>query len=221
MAAMSDPSAADGFARELLDARPDRFAAALADLPEADRLDALAFARQLTATVRAMRATYVLHVASDLPSGAAGEAAAVHASLHLAGAFGHTGQLETVVSHERLAAAIAAHAGRHALAERIRVHAGDAPTVVRALNGPHDLVVAGARWREYERMGDHLMRLVRTGGALLVVNAGALPAALADGAIGDAGAASLQRFLRALVSDERYELGASRDFRFVLAARVR
>lgn len=220
MAAMPDPSAADEFARELLDARPDRFAAAIADLPAEDRSGALAFARQLAAIVRAMRATYVLHVASDLPAGAAGEAAAVHASLHLAGAFGHTGQLETVVSHERLAAAITAHAERHALAERVRVHAGDAPTVVRALNGPHDLAIAGARWREYERMGDHLTRLVRTGGALLVVNAGTLPAALADGP-GDAGAASLQRFLRALAADERYELGASPDFRFVLAARVR
>lgn len=220
MAAMPDPSAGDEFARELLDARPDRFAAAIADLPVEDRLGALAFARQLAAIVRAMRATYVLHVASDLPAGAAGEAAAVHASLHLAGAFGHTGQLETVVSHERLAAAIATQAERYALAERVRVHAGDAPTVVRALNGPHDLAIAGARWREYERMGDHLTRLVRTGGALLVVNAGALPAALAEGP-GDAGAASLQRFLRALAADERYELGASPDFRFVLAARVR
>lgn len=220
MAAMPDPSAGDEFARELLDARPDRFAAAIAGLPAEDRLGALTFARQLAAVVRAMRATYVLHVASDLPPGAAGEAAAVHASLHLAGAFGHTGQLETVVSHERLATAITAHAERHALAERVRVHAGDAPTVVRALNGPHDLAIAGARWREYERMGDHLMRLVRTGGALLVVNAGALPAALAESP-GDAGAASLQRFLRALAADERYELGASPDFRFVLAARVR
>ncbi len=217
---MSDTSAAAGFARELLDARPDRFASVIADLPAEDRLDALASARQLAAIVRAMRATYVLHVASDLPSGAAGEAVAAHASLHVAGAFGQTGHLEAVVSHERLAAAIAAHAGRHALAERVRVHAGDAPTVVRALNGPYDLAIAGARWRECERMGGHLARLVRTGGALLVVNAGTLPAVLAERP-GDAGAASLQRFLRALAADERYELGASPDFRFVLAARVR
>ena len=209
-------STGEEFARELLEAQPDRFGSVLADLPEEGRLGAMAFARRLAALVRATRATYVLHVASDLHAGAEDAAVAAYANLHVAGSFGHTGQLEVIVRHESLAAAINAQADRYALAERVRVHAGVAPTVVRALNGPYDLAVVGARWREYERMAEDLTRLIRVGGTMTVVNAGPLAAA-PEGLKADA----LRRFLRSLAADERYLLTTGPDFAGVIAARIR
>ena len=213
-------SAGEEFAHELLGAQPDRFASVLAHLPEDVRLGAMAFARRLAALVRATRATYVLHVASDLGSGPEAAAVASYANLHIAGSFGHTGHLEVVVDHEHIANTITAQAERHALADRVRVHAGDAPSVVRALNGPYDLAVVGVRWRQYERLASDITRLVRIGGALTIVNLAPLPAALAEDR-GDEAALSLQRFLRSLAADERYVLTTGLDFAGVIAARIR
>ena len=213
-------SVGEEFARELLEAQPDRFASVITDLPGESRLGAMTLARRLAALVRATRATYVLHVASDLDPGPEAAAVASYANLHIAGSFGHTGHLEVVVDHEHIANTITAQAERHALADRVRVHAGDAPAVVRALNGPYDLAVVGVRWRQYERLASDLTRLVRIGGALTIVNLAPLPTALAEDP-DDEAALSLQRFLRSLAADERYALSAGLDFSGVIAARIR
>lgn len=226
MAAMSD---AAGFARELLDARPDRFAAVLPELPPDARFAIAAGTRRAVALARAARASYVLCVGGEPsapgpwrhPALAEADADALEAALpayralHLAGAFGHTGRLTAVERAPRVAEAVRGAAERHALAERVRVHAGDPVEIVRALNGPHDFIVLHGRWREQERMAADLTRLLRVGGSLLAANA-----SLAADPEGDAEAAALRRFLAGLAADERYLLDAGPEGA-VLAVRVR
>ena len=226
MAAMSD---AAGFARELLDARPDRFAAVLPELPPDARFALAAGTRRAVALARAARASYVLcvggapsapgpwrHAAlAEADAEALEPALPAYRALHLAGAFGHTGLLTAVERAPRVAEAVREAAERHALAERVRVHAGDPVEIVRALNGPHDFIVLHGRWREQERMAADLTRLLRVGGSLLAANA-----SLAADPEGDAEAAALRRFLAALAADERYLLDAGPEGA-VLAVRVR
>lgn len=226
MAAMSD---AAGFARELLDARPDRFAAVLPELPPDARFAIAAGTRRAVALARAARASYVLCVGGEPsapgswrdPALAEADAEALepalpaYRALHLAGTFGHTGQLTAVERAPRVAEAVREAAERHALAERVRVHAGDPVEIVRALNGPHDFIVLHGRWREQERMAADLTRLLRVGGSLLAANA-----SLAADPDGDPEAAALRRFLAALAADERYLLDAGPEGA-VLAVRVR
>ncbi len=219
------------FARELLESRADRFASALADAPAAVALAAAASARRIATLVRATRASYVLLVEGDAPTPdpeAPRDARAVerltaglaaYRTLHIAGAFGHTGQVEVVERASGVADGVRRAAERHALAERVHVHAGDPPTVVHALNGPYDLIVLSARWREYERMEEDLTRLLRVGGALAIMNAAALADAPADGGGEDADA--LRRFLARIAASERYLLSAGLDFASVLAVRLR
>ena len=221
MAGMTDT---DGFARELLEAQPDRFASALAEAPEGTALGAALTARRIATLVQAARARYVLLVEGEAPPEGLDAAVAqrvaanlaAYRTLHVAGAFGHTGQVEAVVRDPKAADGIRKAAERHALAEHVRVHSGDPVSVVRALNGPYDLAVLSGRWSEYERMEEDLTRLLRIGGSLAVVNA----APLADGAEG-AEAEGLRRFLSRLAADERYLLSTGRGFADVLAARVR
>ncbi len=203
-------SAGDEFARELLEALPDRFAAALPDSSPDSRLAAVVTARQLATLVRATRASYVLHIGGEL----------AYTDLHVAGAFGHTGQIEIVERSPRVAGAIREAAERHALADRMRIHFGDPPEVVHALNGPYDLAVLSGRWSEYERMFDDLTRLIRTGGALTITNAAPLADALARDP-DEPEASALRRFLALIATDERYLLSTGRNFASVLAARVR
>lgn len=217
-------TATEGFARELLEAQPDRFASSLADAPEAEALSAALTARRIATLVRAARASYVLLVEGEPPPDGLEAAAAqrlaaglaAYRTLHVAGAFGHTGQVEVVERDPKAADGIRQAAERHALAERVRVHSGDPPTVVHALNGPYDLAVLSGRWSEYERMEEDLTRLLRIGGSLAVVNA----APLADAPEG-AEADGLRRFLARLAADERYLLSTGPDFAAALAARVR
>lgn len=214
------------FARELLEAQADRFATLIEGVPEPMAHAAAMTARQLATLVRATRGSYVLLVEGEPPPDAAGlDATAVeqlaaslasYRALHIAGAFGRTGQIEVVERSPKVADGIRRAAERHALAEHVRVHSGKPPTVVHALNGPFDLVVLGGRWREYERMAEDLTRLVRIGGSLTVVNAASLPAAPDDRE-----AAGLRAFLSFLAADERYLLSTGLDFGGVLAARVR
>ncbi len=221
---MKGMTATDGFARELLDAQPDRFAAALAEAPEAAALDAAMTARRIATHVRAARARYVLLVEGEPPPDGLDAAIAqrlaanlaAYRTLHVAGAFGHTGQVEVVERDPKAADGIRRAAERHALADHVRVHSGDPPSVVRALNGPYDLAVLSGRWSEYERMEEDLTRLLRIGGSLAVVNA----APLADAPEG-AEADGLRRFLSRLAADERYLLSTGTGFAGVLAARLR
>ena len=219
---------AEAFARALRESRADRFAAALAEAPEGLAGAAAAEARRLATLTRAVRASYVLLVGggpSPLDPAAAPDARAAeqiaaalaaYRVLHIAGAFGHTGLIEAVERAPGVAEGVRRAAARHALAERVRVHAGDPPAVVRALNGPYDLIVLGGRWREYERMEEDLTRLLRIGGSLTVVNA----AALAQAPAGEE-ADALRRFLARLAADERYLFSAGPAFASVLAARLR
>lgn len=221
-------TAGEGFARELLETQPDRFASVLAGAPPATALAAALTARQIAALVRAIRASYVLLVEGEPPptdpeatlDAAATErlatSLAAYRALHVAGAFGHTGQIEVVERSPKVAAGVREAAERFALAEHVRVHSGDPPSVVRALNGPYDVAVLSGRWSEYERMAGDLTRLIRVAGALTVVNAAPLVDA-SDGAY----AGSLRRFLSLLASDERYLLSTGPDFAAVVAARVR
>ncbi len=213
------------FARELLGAQADRFASLLDGVPESTALAASMTARQLATLVRAARASYVLLVEGEPPPDAGGlDAAAVeqlaaalasYRALHIAGAFGHTGQIEVVERSSKVADGIRRAAERHALAEHVRVHSGKPPAVVHALNGPYDLVVLGGRWREYERMEEDLTRLIRIGGSLTIVNAATLAASEGREAEG------LRAFLSFLAADERYLLSTGFDFGSVLAARIR
>ena len=217
-------SAGEDFARELLEAQADRFASVLVDVPEDTAFTAASSARQIATLVRATRATYVLLVEGEPPPGDLDAAAAQqlatslagYRTLHIAGAFGHTGQVEVVERSPKVATGVRQAAERHALDEHVRVHSGDPPTVVHALNGPYDLVVLSGRWSEYERMEESLARLIRVGGSLAVVNADSL-ADTPEGREADA----LRRFLSLLAADERYLLSTGFDFGGVLAARVR
>lgn len=213
------------FARELLEAQADRFASVLDGVPEPVARAAAVSARQIATLVRATRASYVLLVEGEPPPATDLDAAAVerlatslasYRALHIAGAFGHTGQIEVVERSPKVADGIRRAAERHALAEHVRVHSGKPPSVVHALNGPFDLVVLSGRWREYERMAEDLTRLLRIGGSLTVVNAASLPAAPEDRE-----ASGLRAFLSFLAADERYLLSTGLDFGGVLAARVR
>ena len=215
----------EDFARELLEAQPDRFASLLADAPAPLAFPAVSSARAIATLVRATRATYVLLVEGEPPPADAGlDAAAAerlaaglasYRALHIAGAFGHTGQVEVVERGPKVADGIRQAAERYALAEHVRVHSGKPPTVVHALNGPYDLIVLGGRWREYERMEEDLTRLLRIGGSLTIVNAA--PLAASEGREAEA----LRSFLAFLAADERYLLSTGLDFAGVLAARIR
>ena len=221
-------SAGEDFARELLEAQADRFASVLAGVPDTTAFAAASTARQIATLVRSARATYVLLVEGEPPptdpeanlDAAAAEQLATglasYRTLHIAGAFGHTGQVEVVERSPKVSGGIRQAAERHALDEHVRVHSGDPPTVVHALNGPYDLIVLSGRWSEYERMQESLARLVRVGGSLTVVNA----ASLADAPSGRE-ADALRRFLSLLAADERYLLSTGLDFDGVLAARIR
>ena len=214
----------EDFARDLLEAQPDRFASVLAGAPGGSTLAATATARQIATLVRATRASYVLLVEGEPPPDGLDAAAALelatslaaYRTLHIAGAFGHTGQVEVVERNPKVAAGIREAAERHAFDEHVRVHSGKPPAVVHALNGPYDLVVLSGRWREYERMEEDLTRLLRIGGSLTVVNA----AGLTD-APGGAEADALRRYLALLAADERYLLSPGLDFAGVIAARIR
>ena len=195
------------FVAELLDALPDRFGDTLADLPPDARIPAMATARQLTTLVRATRASYVLHIGGELG----------YTNLHIAGAFGHTGQLEIVVPDPKVASEIERLAERYALSERLSVHPGDAPAVVSGLNGPFDLIVLSGRWSDYPRLLEDLARLNRVGGSLVVANAAELPGADAEARE----TVALRSVLARLAADERYLLSTGFDFSTVLAARVR
>ncbi len=234
MGSMPTTSPAEAFARELLEARADRFAPLIEDAPPALRLAQAASARHLATLVSATRATYVLLVGGgpapiEVDEEGGRDAAAVEALsaslaayrvLHIAGAFGHTGQIVTVERSPRVADGIRAAAERYAFAERVRVHAGDPLAVVSALNGPHDLAILAGREGEYERMREDLTRLIRIGGALTVVGASAL-AESDDGDDADPADAPRGGFLTHLATDERYLLSTGLDFAGVIAARIR
>ncbi len=224
-------SAGEEFARELLEAQADRFASVLADAPPATSLVAASTARRIATLVRATRASYVLLVEGGPPptdpeanlDAAATEklatSLAAYRALHIAGVFGHTGRVEVVERSPKIAAGIRKAAERHALAERVRAHSGNPPSVVHALNGPYDVAVLNGRWSEYERMAEELTRLIRVSGTLAIVNAA--PLAAAPAAPAGAEADALRRFLASLAADERYLLSTGLDFTGVIAARIR
>jgi len=154
-------------------------------------------ARELGVLVRAMHASYVLELGTGLGYG----------GLHIVDAFGRTGRLDTVERDPVHAGLAEANFRRFAFTERVRVHAGRAAEVVPALNGPYDLIALDANPAGHLELYEHLLRLVRTSGSIVV----------APGAGGEAAPALLAR----LAEDDRVLPSFGPGLRHVVAVRLR
>jgi len=115
-------------------------------------------ARELGVLVRAMHASYVLELGTGLG----------YVGLHIMDAFGRTGRLDTVERDPGHAGLAEANFRRFAFAERVRVHSGRATDVVPALSGPYDLITLDADPAGHIELYEHLLRLVRTSGSIIV-----------------------------------------------------
>jgi predicted O-methyltransferase YrrM len=148
---------------------PDRFLelAPAADEDEQSNIAALLRARYLAALAAATRATYVLAVGDGL----------AHAAFHVAAGFGHTGHLDLVAANPDVARDVQSAIARHSFDERMRLHAANAINVVPNLNGPLDLVIADVSGLDWAALYEPLVRLVRTGGSLVLI----APAPASDG----------------------------------------
>lgn len=156
-------------ANEFLGSAPDRFAE-LAPAGEGEEQAGIAArlrARYLAALAAATRATYVLCVGDGL----------AHAAFHIAAGFGHTGHLDLVAADLDSVRDVPTAIARHSFEERMRLHAANAINVVPNLNGPLDLVIAEVAGLDWETLYEPLVRLVRTGGSLVLI----APAPASDG----------------------------------------
>lgn len=163
--AMTEPS---DLAADLNARRGDRFAAVreaaeahLASHACGALLPTLSEARYLAAIAAAARATYVLAFSSGLG----------YLALHLSEVFGHTGRLDLLENDASHASIVEAAARTHGLADRINVYRGRVADVVPSLNGPFDLILLDAKLAEVAPLYDTLVRLLRTGGSLVIANA--------------------------------------------------
>lgn len=155
-----------GLAENLVARRPDRFAALRERLAKHLISHGCGLAplsplqtRELEVVVRATHSSYVLELDAGLGEG----------TLHLASTIGATGRIDAVEPGEQHAALIEEGARAFALDHAVRAHRAPAERVVAALSGPYDLVVL-------HRLGpaalaEDLVRLLRTGGSLLVLPA--------------------------------------------------
>ncbi|MCC7365420.1 MAG: class I SAM-dependent methyltransferase [Dehalococcoidia bacterium] len=116
-------------------------------------------ARELAVVARATHASYVLELGAGL-----GES-----TLHLASAFGQTGRIDAVEADDAHATFIEQMAKLFALDAAVRVQRAPAERVIAALSGPYDLVVVHGLVGE--ELTDDIVRLVRTGGSILVLPA--------------------------------------------------
>ncbi len=115
-------------------------------------------AREMGVLVRAMHASYVLELDAGLGYG----------GLHVVDAFGRTGRLDTIERDPGHAALAGASFRRFAFAERVRVHCGRVVEVVPALSGPYDLIALNGAAAACLPVFEDLIRLVRTGGAIIL-----------------------------------------------------
>ena len=159
--------------------------------------------RELEVLTRATHSSYVLELGAGLGEG----------TLHIAAAFGRTGRLDAVEADPAHADLLENLVRRYALDQVVRVHRAAPATVIRALSGPYDLLVAheglGALAAAYE----DLVRLLRTGGSLILRIP---PAERIPGA-----AATEGGLLQRLADDPRVAPWFSRDLDRVIATRIR
>ncbi len=104
------------------------------------------------------RASYVLALGDSL----------AYPSLRVADGFGTVGRLDLVLRDNALASTIDAALTRHDLGEALRVHRGTPAQIVPGINGPYDLVLAALPPPQLDDLYEPIVRLLRTGGALVV-----------------------------------------------------
>ncbi len=198
---MSEPEIT---AEALTGLKPDRFADLLpatdahgrehgCDLGSAPVLPA----REIGVLVRATRASYVLEVGTGLG----------YCGLHAVDGFGRTGRLDTIERDQVHAQLAEENFRRYGLADRVRVHCGREADVLAGLNGPYDMLVLHAGPAGDERSFEDILRLLRTGGTLLVNSSGGGPA--------------LDSFLRRLATDDRLLPSFGPGMHHVVAVRIR
>lgn len=114
--------------------------------------------REVEVLTRATHSTYVLELFAG-----AGEA-----TLHIASAFGRTGRLEAVEPDPAHAEHIEKLTRLYALDQVVRVYSASPRNVVPALSGPYDLVIAHRGVATLSTIYEDLVRLLRTGGSLIL-----------------------------------------------------
>ncbi|MDZ7729269.1 MAG: class I SAM-dependent methyltransferase [Dehalococcoidia bacterium] len=197
---------ADSFTSRILERYPDAFESAweaagrFAEQHELEsRMVTYSRARELAILVAAMRASYVCMVWGGFG----------YPALHVASTFGHTGRLDLVEEDPLAANHVEEQIRHYAYTDRVHVTVGAPSNVVRSLNGPYDAVLVDDAGHRYAGVFDDLVRLLRTGGALVI-------------APGDSGPAEGQSTLfDAVLQDSRLVAGAIGDDGLLVAVRRR
>ncbi len=205
------------YAQGLVARRPDRYADVAAQYePHRDNHRCTVFpptplsAREIGVFVRAMHASYVLELGTGLGYG----------GLHVAASFGATGRLDTIEIDPTHAAIAAENFRRFALEERVRLNQGAAHEVISALSGPYDLVVMDCDWADYPPLYEDIVRLVRTGGSIILANVAPLGWEI-DGEAALPDANLLREFLERLADDDRLLASFGPALTQVVATRLR
>lgn len=159
--------------------------------------------REVEVLTRATHSSYVLELGAGVGQ----------ATLHIASAFGRTGRLDAVEPDPVHADLLENLVRRYALEEVVRVHRAAPTTVVSALSGPYDLIVVHEGLAALAGGYEDLVRLLRTGGSLIL----RIPAAerVPGAAAGEGG------LLQRLAEDPRVAPWFARDLDRVIATRVR
>jgi caffeoyl-CoA O-methyltransferase len=158
--------------------------------------------RELAVVTRATHSSYVLEIGPAL----------AYSGLQIMSSFGRTGRLDVVEPDREHARLMAEWFGRFAAAERARVQTSTVADVVPALGGLYDLIVVSGSWPEIPGVYEHLLRLARIGGTLLV---------RASTATSDDDRAALSALLTRLADDDRVEPWFGPRLEQVLATRCR
>jgi predicted O-methyltransferase YrrM len=106
----------------------------------------------------AVHASYVLSLGDEL----------AFPALKVAGGFGPVGRLDLVIGDPELAKAAEGFLTPLDMVEAVRVHRGNPSQVVPGINGPYDLVLARMAPGAFLDLYEPLVRLLRTGGTLLL-----------------------------------------------------
>lgn len=189
-------------AETLTGIKPDRFAGVAAAIDEHLREHGcdlgrapILSAREMGVLVRATRASYVLEVGAGLG----------YCGLHAVDGFGRTGRLDTIERDPVHAQLAEENFRRFGFGDRVRVHCGREDDVLAGLNGPYDMVVLNSGLAGHGRSFEDILRLLRTGGTLLV-SAGGGPA--------------MEGFLRRLATDDRLLPAFGAGLQHVVAVRL-
>lgn len=134
------------------------------------RFDDLAEDMSKTAAVDRVAADFYVAMAAAASASyvlSLGDALA-YPSLRVATGFGTVGRLDLVLSDPDLAKIAEAALRPLDLGESVRVHRGTPAQVVPGINGPYDLVMARIEPAMFLELYDYVVRLLRTGGSLLL-----------------------------------------------------